>query len=109
MISEQTDNASLYRGIYAVNSSTDSVKIYSWFAGLGLPVDRINSLKQESVIQAAKQDEKEKGRAGAMALDLGDKTTTAAQEIHQKIKAKNSAFGKLTGRATGGIVDKRKK
>lgn len=109
MISDQTDNASIYRGIYAMNSTSDTVKIYSWFAGLGLPVDRINSLKQESVIQAAKQEEKEKGRAGAMTLDLGDKTTTAAQDIHQKIKAKNSAFGKLTGNARGGIVDKRKK
>lgn len=109
MISEQTDNASVYRGIYALNTGSDSVKIYAWFAGLGLPVDRINSLKQESIVQAAKQEEKEKGRVGAMTLDLGDKTTTAAQEIHQKIKSKNSAFGKLTGNARGGIVDKRKK
>lgn len=109
MISEQTDNASIYRGIYAMNNAGDSVRIYSWFAGLGLPIDRINSLKQESVLQTAKQEEKEKARVGAMTLDLGDKTTTAAQEIHQKIKAKNSAFGKLTGNARGGIVDKRKK
>jgi cell division GTPase FtsZ len=108
MISEQTDNASVYRGIYAM-AGADSVKVYAWFAGLGLPVDRINALKQESVLQAAKQEEKEKNRVGAMTLDVGEKTTTAAQEIHQKIKAKNSAFGKLTGNARGGIVDKRKK
>jgi len=113
MISEKTDNASLYRGIYAMTNAGDTIKIYSWFAGLGLPTDRIASLKQESLLQAAKQEEKEKARVGAMTLDLGDKTTTAAQEIHQKIKAKNSAFGKLTGNARtglgGGIVDKRKK
>lgn len=114
MISEQTDNASVYRGIYAFPSAGEVVRIYSWFAGLGLPVDRINSLKQESVLQAAKQEEKEKARAGAMTLDLGgDKTTSAAAEIHAKIKAKNSAFGKLTGNArtglSGGIIDKRKK
>ncbi len=111
MISEQTDNASVYRGIYAQGGHSDSIKIYAWFAGLGLPVDRINSLKHESVLQAAKQEEKEKGRANAMSLDVGDKSTTAAQEIHQKIKAKNSAFGKLTGNArnSGGIIDKRKK
>ncbi len=109
LISEQTDNASIYRGIYAKNSENDTVKIYSWFAGLGLPINRINVLKQESVLQAAKQ--KEKGRVSAMTLDVGEKTTTAAQEIHQKIKAKNSAFGKLTGnaRTNGGIVDRRKK
>lgn len=109
MISEKTDNASLYRGIYAMSNPNDTVKVYSWFAGLGLPAERITSLKQESVLQAAKQEEKEKNRAGGMMLDVGEKTTTAAQEIHQKIKAKNSAFGKLTGNARGGIVDKRKK
>jgi hypothetical protein len=46
-----------------------------------------------------------------MTLDVGEKTTTAAQDIHKKIQQKNSAFGKLTGNArnNGGIVDKRKK
>ena len=109
IISEKTDNAAIYKGIYSMNSDKDSVKVYSWFAGLGLPVDRVNVLKQESVLQAAKAEEKEKNRSSAMSLDVGEKTTTAAQEIHNKIKAKNSAFNKLTGNARGGIVDKRKK
>lgn len=110
MVAEKTDNASIYRGVYAMENAGDTVKIYSWFAGLGLPVERINALKQESAAQAAKQEQKEKDRGAGMALDLGgDKTTTAAADIHAKIKAKNSAFGKLTGNARGGIVDRRKK
>jgi hypothetical protein len=44
-----------------------------------------------------------------MMLDLGDKTVNAAQEIQEKIKNKNSAFGKLSGISRGGIIDKRKK
>jgi cell division GTPase FtsZ len=110
MISEQTDSASIYRGVYAQGGHSDSVKIYAWFAGLGLPIERINTLKQESILQVAKQEEKEKGRTSAMALDLGsDKTTSTAADIHAKIKAKNSAFGKLNNNSRGGIIDKRKK
>lgn len=109
IISEKTDNASIYKGIYAINSEKDSVKVYCWLAGLGLPVDRVNVLKQESATQAAKAEEKDKQRASSMSLDTGEKNVSAAQAIHEKIKAKNSAFNKLTGNARGGIIDKRKK
>lgn len=109
IVSEQTDNASLYKGVYAVNTDSDSVKVYTFFAGLGLPVDRINALKAESAVQEARAEEKVKTRATAMALDLGEKTTTAASEIHQKIKAKNSGFNKLANKPAVGIIDKRKK
>lgn len=105
MISEQTNSANIYRGIYAVDSKSDKLKVYSWISGLGLPVDRINSLKAESVVQVAKAEEKEASRATTMNLDLGEKTVNAAADIHKKIQQKNSAFNRLSG----GIVDKRKK
>ena len=42
--------------------NSNSVKIYSWFAGLGLPRDRIENLKKESQQQAAIASQKEKNR-----------------------------------------------
>ena len=60
MISEQTNGAPIYQGVYNVDSDSDSIKIYSWFAGLGLPRDRIDNLKKESQQQAVIASQKEK-------------------------------------------------
>lgn len=112
MISEATNGANIFQGIYAMDDmDSDSVKIYSWFAGLGLPQDRIENLKKESKAQASVMAEKEKMRANAMSLDLGeDKVTSVKDQIERKIKNKNSGFNKLQGTsARTSIIDKRRK
>ena len=45
MISEKTNGANIFQGVYDVYTKSDSVKIYTWFAGLGLPRTRIEILK----------------------------------------------------------------
>lgn len=110
MIGELTDNANIFKGIYAADTDKDVVKVYSWFAGLGLPLDRIDTLKKESEAQTLKAESKDKTRASNMNIDLKvDSTTSAAKQIQDKIKQKNSAFGKMMGNARGGIIDKRRK
>lgn len=112
MISETTNGANIFQGIYAVEDmDDDSVKIYSWFAGLGLPQDRIENLKKESKAQASVLAEKEKMRANAMTLDLGeDKVSSVKDQIERKIKNKNSGFNKLQGSsARSSIIDKRRR
>src|SRR5690606_38459417 len=110
MISEKTNGASIYQGIYADESVGDSIKIYSWFAGLGLPQDRIENLQKESKEQAAVLAEKERTRASSMTLDLEeDKTTSVADKIHKKISKKNSGFNKLQGGARRSIIDRRRR
>lgn len=111
MISDKTNGASIYQGIYTDESlSADTVKIYSWFAGLGLPQDRIENLQKESKEQAAVQAEKEKQRASSMTLDLEeDKTTSVADKIHKKISKKKSGFNKLQGGVRKSIIDKRRR
>jgi cell division GTPase FtsZ len=112
MISEATNGANIFQGIYAMDDmDSDSVKIYSWFAGLGLPQDRIENLKKESKAQASVMAEKEKMRANAMSLDLGeDKVSSVKDQIERKIKNKNSGFNKLQGTsARTSIIDKRRK
>ena len=109
MISEQTNGASVFQGVYDVDSDEDSVKIYSWFAGLGLPKDRIENLKRESQAQAAIASEKEKNRSMAMSLDLEeDDTNSLAKEINRKIKNKTSSFNRLQGGLRPSIIDKRR-
>lgn len=112
MISEQTKGASIFQGIYDVDSDSDSVKIYSWFAGLGLPKSRIETLKEESKAQSAMSTQKEKERSSLMAMNLEEEGAgNVASDIHKKIQRKNSGFNRLQG--TGGMqnsmIDMRRK
>jgi len=110
MISEQTNGASVFQGVYDVDSKSDSIKIYSWFAGLGLPRDRIDNLKQESKAQAAIASQKEKDRVSVMTLDLDeDKVNSVADQVHRKIKKKKSGFNRLQRGSRGSIIDRRRK
>lgn len=112
MISEQTKGASIFQGIYDVDSETDSVKIYSWFAGLGLPKTRIETLKEESKAQSAIASQKDKDRGNTMSMSLDDEGAgNIASDIHKKIQRKNSGFNRLqvTGSAQNSLIDMRRK
>jgi len=109
MISEQTDGASIFRGVYAQDDIPEGIRIYTWFAGLGLPQDRIENLKKESKAQAAIAAKKESKRTASMTLDLEENKISSVQsQIHRKIKSKKSGFGKLQ-RGRGSIIDKRRR
>jgi cell division GTPase FtsZ len=111
MISEQTKGASIFQGIYDVDSDTDSVKIYSWFAGLGLPKSRIETLKEESKAQSAIASQKDKDRTSAMSMSLEDEGVgNIANDIHKKIQRKNSGFNRLqTTTGQNSLIDMRRK
>lgn len=110
MISEQTNGAKIFQGMYAQDIGVDAVRIYSWFAGLGLPQDRIENLKKESKQQAAILAEKQKAKAGSMVLDLGEnKVSSVKEEIQRKIQAKNSGFNKLQSTGKDSIINRRRK
>lgn len=110
VLSDQTNGASLFQGIYKKEDVGDKVRIYSWFAGLGLPQDRIDNLKKESKEQEAIALEKQKQRASAMTLDLEeDKTNSITNEIHKKIEKKKSGFNRLQGGVRKSLIDKRRR
>lgn len=110
IISEQTNGASIYQGIYSVDGMGDKIRIYSWLAGLGLPQDRIESLKKESKDQEVVSAAKEKQRASSMILDLeADRVSTVKDEITRKIQEKKSGFGKLQGGVRKSVIDRRKR
>jgi len=111
IISQQTNGASIFQGVYSTPSEKDSIKIYSWFAGLGLPKDRVENLKRESEEQALLAESKEKNSAATMTLDFEeDQVNATSREINRKIKKKNSAFSRM--QRSGGrtsLIDRRKR
>lgn len=111
MISETCGTPQLVRGVYEVESDSDTVRVYSIFSGLGLPTARIEGLRKEAEAQMAVIKEKEKSRAEKMVVDYGTENTTQskAEEIHRLIETKKSGFGKLTSNAGKKVTDYRKR
>lgn len=109
MISDKCNSPQLVGGVYEVNEPV--LKVYTMFSGLGLPIKRIEGLKEEAEAQMALAKEKEKTRAEKMTIDYGSQNDTQAktQEIQRLIQQKKSGFGKLTSNAERKIVDKRKR
>lgn len=95
----------VFKGIYTVESPDPVVKVYSMFAGLGLPDSRVTQLKKEAQEHMQNVKGKDEQRNLNLNLDTGtNETVSAAQKVKEKMAAKSSAFGKLVG----GVVDRRK-
>jgi cell division GTPase FtsZ len=106
MINDQCGSPKgVYKGIYTVDMPEKVVKVYSIFAGLGLPDSRVTQLKKDAQEHMQKVKGKDDVRNLSLQLDTGtNETVSAAQKIKDKIAQKSSAFGKLVG----GVVDRRK-
>lgn len=96
----------VFKGMYVIDTPDDNVKVYSFFSGLGLPADRIESLKKDTAELQSKVKDKDDQRNLSLKLDTGtNETISAAQKIKDKIATKSSTFGKFVG----GTVDRRNK
>lgn len=95
----------VFKGIYTVDIPESVVKVYSFFAGLGLPNDRVEQLKKDAKAHMQTVKGKDEQRNLTLNLDTGvEETVSAAQKIKNSIAAKSSAFGKLVTK----VVDRRK-
>lgn len=107
MISEVTNGANLYRGIYVDESLGDTIEVISMFSGLGLPETRVNDLQTEVSKLETLSKEKEAGKTASITLGLSKpKTDNIREEIHKKIQTKNSGFNKLQSKS---VIDRRKR
>ena len=97
----------VFKGIYTLDDmEEDVVKVYSIFAGLGLPAERVQQLKNESKDLAQANKQKDEQRNLSLKLDTGvEETVSAADAIKKRIEDKKSSFGKLHNRA---VIDRRK-
>ena len=94
----------VFKGIYTIDTPENTVKVYSMFSGLGLPGSRVEQLKKEAAEHTQTVKGKDEQRNLTLQLDTGtNETISAAQRIKDKIAAKSSAFGKMTG-----TIDRRK-
>jgi cell division GTPase FtsZ len=107
IIDEACDNPlGTYKGVYAIDTDEDAVKVYSMFSGLALPEERIAQLKEEAKSRMAQAEKKDQERNLSLKLDPGEQAVTAAQAVRKEISKKKSSFvGKLHKRA---IIDRRK-
>lgn len=95
----------VFKGIYTIETPDPVVKVYSMFAGLGLPDSRVTQLRKDAQEHMKTVKGKDEGRNLSLQLETGtNETISAAQKVKDKIAAKSSAFGKLVG----GVVDRRK-
>jgi hypothetical protein len=95
-VSDEFGSAKSFKGVYAVPSDSDDITVRFIFSGMGLPKDRVTSLKTEA-----------KGHMDALAAKRGktnmrvglgkDKATSEIDRNISKIKKKKSAIGKLLG------------
>lgn len=107
VIGEQCGNPGIFKGIYTIDSQEDSVKVYSFFSGLGLPEPRVEQLKKETAVFTQKNKDKEVERNLSLKLDTGtEENVSAAEKIRQEISRKKSAFGSLL---SSSVSDRRKK
>lgn len=96
----------VYKGIYTVDYPESVVKVYSIFAGLGLPESRVTQLKKDAKEHMQVAKGKDDQRNLNLQLDTGtNETVSAAQRVKDKIAKKSSAFGRLVG---GSVSDRRK-
>jgi cell division GTPase FtsZ len=107
VLNEVCQPKSTFKGMYVDDGvGDDKVLVYSLFSGMGLPESRVNALKEEVVKSASVVKNKEETRNLNLKLDTGDATISQAQKIKDKITAKNSTFGRMTGGNT--VIDRRK-
>jgi len=110
-INELTENANIFKGIY--EAETDGmIKIYTMFNGLGLPMEKIEKLKEETKRKMEIQTKKDENRAVTMKMDYDgiDDSGKEVKKIHEKIKKNKSALGKLINNSKqGGFIDRRRK
>jgi cell division GTPase FtsZ len=96
---------SVFYGIYSEETGEDCVTIYSFFSGLGVPANRINALQKETEEKKILLEKKNAERKTTLSVSDKPTTESAADAIRNKIKAKQSALGKLQNKA---VIDKRK-
>lgn len=95
-IAEEYKSARTFKGVYAVPSTDDDITVRFIFSGLGLPKERVESLKNEAQRHMQNLEAKKGKAAVGMSIDLGkDKTTSEVDRIMKKIEQKKSATGKL--------------
>lgn len=104
-ISDEYASAKSFKGVYAIPSDDDDITVHFIFSGMGLPKERVSSLKEE----AKRHMDNLLAKKGNTMMKVGlgkDKATSEIDRNIERMKKKNSSIGKLLG---GGKPIKRRR
>ena len=108
-IADEYNSARTFKGIYTIPSDNDDISIHFIFSGMGLPKERVESLKKEADRHMSTLTNKKKVSVDRMAVGLDkDRTTTAADKMLDRIRKNKSAVGKLLYASRKDITDRRR-
>jgi len=94
-LNELIGNANIYRGLYKDNNPNNCLTVYTILSGLGLPIQRVESLLREAQV-AMNAIESKSADKGKMIVDTQRQTTDAEQNIYDGMKQRSTPFGRLT-------------
>lgn len=99
-IADEFKSANAFKGVYAVPTNSDDITVHFIFSGMGLPKDRVESLRKESEDhQKNLQEKREK-----LNLEVGPRKDRASRDIDNKIakiKKRNSGTSRLLNPGSG--------
>jgi len=103
-LNELVGDANIYRGLYRDDDTRNRITVYTILSGLGLPVQRVESLLREAQT-AMNAIENKAADKSKMVVDTQHQTTDGEKDIYQDMKNRSTPFGRLTqirGKRRGG-------
>lgn len=94
-LNELIGNANIYRGLYKDDSTDNHLTVYTILSGLGLPIQRVESLLREAQV-AMNAIESKSADKSKMIVDVQQQTTDGEQNIYEGMKQRSTPFGRLT-------------
>ncbi len=108
-LADEYSSAKIFKGIYSIPSDSDDIQIYFIFSGMGLPKDRVDSLKKEAERHVVNLSDKKKLSSDKMSVGLDkDRTSQAADKMMDKVRKNKSPIGKLISSTRKDITDRRR-
>lgn len=104
-VADEFDSAKSFKGVYAVPTEDDDITVRFIFSGMGLPKERVESLKNEAEKHMKNLESKKKSTQMKVGLSK-DKATDEIDRKIAKSKRKKTGIGKLMG---GGKPIKRRR
>ena len=95
-ISDEFGSTKSFKGVYAVPAENDDITIRFIFSGMGLPKERVASLKAEAAHHMNVLAKKKTNTSMKVGLNK-DKASSEIDRNINKLKKKKSAIGKLLG------------
>jgi hypothetical protein len=108
-VGDEYSSARIFKGIYSVPAENDDITIYFIFSGMGLPRERVESLKREAEKHTNTMADKKRSSSDKMNVGLTkDRTTNAADKMMDKMRKNKSAVGKLISASRKDVLDRRR-